>query len=87
VDGYDAFVSCAHRAAFADLLRAVRGQPQADRPERDGRVVVPPAAHRAEGPRLARLRVAPDEAVFSTAGEEARHRSAGPDAAPRSAPR
>jgi hypothetical protein len=75
----------AYEAAFADLLRAVRAQPQADRPERDGRIVVPPAVYRAEGPRLARLRIAADEVVFSTGDQEARHTPAGDEAGLRSA--
>ena len=75
----------AYRAAFDNLLRAVLAQPQAERPDRDGRVVVPPAVYRAEGPRLARLRISADEVVFSTAGMEARHAPAGVDAGLRSA--
>jgi hypothetical protein len=62
----------AYHAAFDDLLRAVRAQPQADRPERDGRVVVPPAVYRAEGPRSAGLRITADEVTFSTADREER---------------
>jgi tetratricopeptide (TPR) repeat protein len=75
----------AYEAAFEDLLRAVRAQPQADRPERDGRIVVPPAVYRAEGPRLARLRITADEVVFSTSDLEARHAPTGDDAGLRSA--
>ena len=69
----------AYRAALEQLVRALRGQPQADRPAEGDGIVVPPTSYRVEGPRLARLRISCDEVVFSTGDTKTRHAPAGVD--------
>ena len=70
----------AYEARLRELAAAIRGQPAAARPERGGGIVVPPGRYRAEGPRLARLTISPDEVTFSTAGQGVRHEPKGLDA-------
>jgi hypothetical protein len=69
----------AYRAALDQLVRALHGQPQADRPAPGGWIVVPPTSYRTEGPRLARLRIASDEVAFTTGDTDTRHVPAGID--------
>ncbi|MGH3795153.1 MAG: TIR domain-containing protein [Pseudonocardiaceae bacterium] len=69
----------AYEDRFTELLRTVAGHPAGDRPLRDGRVVVPPGEYRAEGPRTARLRIDPQQVVFSTAEQEWTHQPRGVD--------
>jgi hypothetical protein len=64
-DGYEAKIH--------ELVAAVRGQTPRQRPPRDGTIVLPPMGSRAEGPRLARLRITPNEVVFSVADRQQRH--------------
>jgi TIR domain/CHAT domain len=60
-------------ARFADLLRAVQRMAPGDRPQRGGGIVVPPGVYRAEGPRVARLRIDRQQVVFSCADREWSH--------------
>jgi hypothetical protein len=68
-DGYEAKIH--------ELVAAVRGQAPRQRPPRDGTIVLPPMGSRAEGPRLARLRITPDEVVFSVADRQLHHTPSG----------
>jgi tetratricopeptide (TPR) repeat protein len=69
-----------YETKIRELAAAIRGLPVAFRPEPGTGIEVPPGAYRAEGPRLARLRITADEVVFSTAVGASRHRPAGLDA-------
>ncbi|MGH3928404.1 MAG: toll/interleukin-1 receptor domain-containing protein, partial [Pseudonocardiaceae bacterium] len=68
-----------YEARFADLLKAVQGDPLGDRPQRDGGIVVPPGIYRAEGPRAARLRIDRQQVVFSCVAQEWSHPPLGVD--------
>jgi tetratricopeptide (TPR) repeat protein len=74
----------AYAAKLKELVSAIRGQPGAARPAAGEGIVVPPGAYRAEGPRSARLKIAPDEVSLSTAERVAVHCPAGLDARTRS---
>jgi hypothetical protein len=69
----------AYEDRFIELLRAVASRPAGDRPLQDGRIVPPPGVYRAEGPRAARLRIEPQQVVFSTAEQEWTHQPLGVD--------
>jgi len=71
--------SAQYEARFADLLRAVRGVPVGDRPQRGAGIVVPPGVYRAEGPRAVRLRIDRQQVVFSSADQERAHPPLGVD--------
>jgi TIR domain len=62
----------AYLRQVAQLVRAIRGEPSADRPQPGEPLVVPGStAYRGEGPLPARLRIDAEEAVATTAAEEA----------------
>jgi tetratricopeptide (TPR) repeat protein len=69
-----------YESKVRELAAAIHGQPNSVRPAAGEGIVVPPGIYRAEGPRLARLRITADEVMFSTSVAEVLHRPAGLDA-------
>jgi TIR domain/CHAT domain/AAA ATPase domain len=69
-----------YEAKVRELAAAIRSLPVGVRPKPGEEIVVPSGTYRAEGPRLARLRITADEVTFSTPARTTAHRPTGPDA-------